>query len=101
MILARLIGCAAVCALIATAQPGGPRQPTPDDAAGFQPIFDGKTLANWDGDATFWRVENGTLVGESTAEKPLKQNTFIIWSGTARDFEVKLDFKLTGGNSGV
>jgi hypothetical protein len=31
--------------------------------------FDGKTLEGWDGDPTFWRVENGAIVGESTPEK--------------------------------
>jgi hypothetical protein len=81
---------------------GGPRQPVPDDAAGFQAIFDGKTLANWDGDTDFWRAENGAIVGQTTAEKPLKQNTFIIWrGGTTKDFELKLDFRMNGGNSGV
>ena len=80
----------------------GPRQPVPDDTAGFQAIFDGKSLTNWDGDPTFWRVENGSIVGESTAEKVLKQNTFIIWrGGTTKDFELKLDFRMNGGNSGV
>jgi hypothetical protein len=80
----------------------GPRQPTPDDNAGFEAIFDGKTLNNWDGDPTFWRVEGEAITGESTPEKVLKQNTFIIWrSGTTKDFELKLDFKMTGGNSGV
>src|SRR5688500_13276338 len=34
-----------------------------DDATGFVPIFDGKTLAGWDGDTTFWRAENGEIVG--------------------------------------
>ena len=33
----------------------------PDDTAGFVPIFDGKTLTGWDGDTTFWRVENGEI----------------------------------------
>ena len=81
---------------------GGPRQPIPDDTAGFKPIFNGKTLTNWDGDTTFWRVENGAIVGESTVDKPLKQNTFIIWrGGRTANFELKLEFKLTGGNSGV
>ena len=86
----------------AKAKARGPRQPVPDDAAGFQPIFDGKSLTNWDGDPTFWRVENGAITGESTAEKVLKANTFIIWrGGTTKDFELKLDFRMNGGNSGV
>ena len=53
----------------------------PDDTAGFVPIFDGKTLNGWDGDTTFWRVENGEIVGETTPEKVMKQNSFLIWRG--------------------
>lgn len=36
------------------------------DEPGFQAIVDGRTLDGWDGDATFWRVEDGALVGEIT-----------------------------------
>jgi hypothetical protein len=83
-------------------KPAGPRQPVADDTAGFRQIFDGSTLNNWDGDPDFWRVEGGAIVGQSTPEKVLKQNTFIIWrGGTTRDFELKLDFRMNGGNSGV
>ena len=83
-------------------KPRGPAQPVADDTAGFTAIFDGKSLEGWDGDPTFWRAEGGAIVGESTAEKPLKQNTFLVWGGgTVRDFELKVEFKLTGGNSGV
>lgn len=75
----------------------------PDDAAGFEAIFDGKTLKGWDGEPGLWRVENGTIVGETTAEKGIKVNTFLIWAGgTVRDFELKLDFRLTASaNSGL
>src|SRR4051794_31918242 len=80
----------------------GPRQPVPDDTAGWSQIFDAKTLTNWDGDSTFWRVEDGSITGQTTTEKPLKVNTFIIWrGGTTKDFELKLDFRMNGGNSGV
>ena len=34
---------------------------------GFKSIFDGKTLAGWDGDPAMWRVEDGVLIGESPA----------------------------------
>jgi hypothetical protein len=74
----------------------------PDDHAGFTQIFDGKTLNGWDGDTTFWRVENGSIVGESTPQKTVKENTFLIWRGdTLRDFELQIDFRLGGTNSGV
>ncbi len=73
-----------------------------DDDAGFLPIFNGKTLEGWDGDLIFWRVENGTIVGESTPEKVVKANSFLIWrGGMVRDFELKCDFKLGGTNSGI
>jgi hypothetical protein len=75
---------------------------TPDDHAGFEAIFDGKTLSGWDGDPQFWRVENQTIVGESTAEKHVKVNTFLIWrNGQPKDFELKLEYRLNSTNSGV
>lgn len=74
----------------------------PDDSAGFTRIFDGKTLDGWDGDKTFWRVENGEIIGETTAEKVVKLNNFLIWrGGKVRDFELKVDFKINGTNSGI
>ncbi len=73
-----------------------------DDRAGFEAIFDGKTLKGWDGDPTHWRVENETIIGESTAEKPLKANTFLIWrGGQPKDFELKLEYRINSTNSGV
>ncbi|MBY0505150.1 MAG: DUF1080 domain-containing protein [Bryobacteraceae bacterium] len=74
----------------------------PDDNTGFVSIFDGKTLAGWDGDTTFWRVENGEIVGETTPDKVVKLNNFLIWrGGKVKDFELKVDFKLSGTNSGI
>lgn len=49
------------------------------DDDGWQTIFDGKTLDGWDGNPDFWRVEDGTITGQTTAAKPTKGNTFIIW----------------------
>lgn len=73
-----------------------------EDDKGFVSIFDGKTLTGWDGDPKFWRVENGTIIGESTPEKVVAVNTFLIWrAGTVKDFELKAEFRLNGGNSGI
>ena len=84
---------------------GGGRGGAPipfDNYTGFDRIFDGATLTNWDGDPTFWRVEGGAIVGETTAEKPLSENTFLIYRGSEPDnFELKLEFKMNSTNSGV
>jgi hypothetical protein len=83
---------------------GGGRGPgiQPLEETGFAQIFDGKTLKGWDGDPTFWRVEEGAIVGQTATDKQPAQNTFIIWrGGTPSDFELKLQYKLTGFNSGI
>ena len=51
----------------------------------------------------FWRVENGEIVAQSTPEKVVKANTFLVWKGgTVKDFEIKAEFKLTqAANSGI
>ncbi len=71
--------------------------------AGFKPIFDGKTLQNWEGNTSYWRAENGNLVGEITPHNLLKANTFVIYTGEVpEDFELKMDFRITeDGNSGI
>ena len=91
-----------------TAQPYVPKQsdrpePIEGDEAGFRSIFDGKTLAGWEGDPKYWRAADGLMTGEITPETIIKSNTFIIWRGGApEDFELKVDYRITaGGNSGV
>jgi hypothetical protein len=70
---------------------------------GFVSIFDGKTLRNWDGDPTYWRVEDGNLVGEVTPATLLDRNSFIIWrGGLTKDFELKVEYRVSAeGNSGI
>ena len=84
----------------------GPMAHAQDD--GWVSIFDGKTLDKWDGNPDFWRVEDGAITGETTADRPTKKNTFIIWrGGETADFELKLEYKIVPkgakgfGNSGI
>ena len=73
-----------------------------DDNTGFVSIFDGKSLNGWDGDPRFWRVEDGEIVGETTPANVVTQNNFLIWrGGVLRDFELKLEFRMNGSNSGI
>jgi len=95
------LGMAAVLYSQAPRPPRGPMVP-PLEEAGFHSIFDGKTLGGWDCDPDFWRVENGSVVGETKVGHQPKQNIFCIWKGgSPGDFELKLQYKLTGGNSGI
>jgi hypothetical protein len=77
-------------------------QPDPiafDDHAGWQSMFDGATLAGWDGSPDVWRVENGAIVGESSPEKPAG-TTYVIWQdGEPKNFELKAEIKLEGNNA--
>src|SRR5687767_11666712 len=76
----------------------------PLEEAGFQQIFDGQSLKGWDCDPDFWRVANGEMLGETRPDHQPKQNTFCIWKGgSPGDFELKMQYKLTGetGNSGI
>lgn len=75
------------------------------DEPGFKPIFDGKTLNGWDGAPGLWRVEDGAITGQTTPDKPLKSNTFLIWNGgKPADFELKAEFRMPNpgfANSGI
>ncbi len=73
------------------------------DEPGFKAIFDGKTLAGWEGDPKYWRAAGGVMTGEITPSTLIKSNTFLIWrGGTPKDFELKVDYRITsGGNSGI
>ena len=71
----------------------------------FKSIFDGKSLDGWRGDTEVWRVEDGAIVGETTADKTIKQNTFLVWDeGELDDFVLRLKFRISGtdrANSGI
>lgn len=74
-----------------------------DEDAGFHSIFDEESLDDWDYDTTYWRLEEGVLVGEVKPETILKRNSFIIHKHlVTRDFELKVEYRVTShGNSGI
>ncbi|HIF33803.1 MAG: DUF1080 domain-containing protein [Pirellulaceae bacterium] len=71
------------------------------DESDFQSIFDGKTLKGWEGNLDFWSVQDGAITGQTTPEKKLSKNTFLIWKGETADFELRLKFRIENGNSGI
>ena len=93
-----------------TQAPGGGRgmnftQPSPmdfNDHEGYVSMFDGVSLKGWDGNAKFWRVENGAIVGESTPQNPSGNNYIVYKDVEAKDFTLKFEIKVEGdGGSGL
>ncbi|MBI1371387.1 MAG: DUF1080 domain-containing protein [Phycisphaera sp.] len=69
-----------------------------DDETGFTSIFNGKDLTGWDCEDGHWTVADGAITCTGTA----KERNWIIWrGGEPGDFELRLKFKWTKGNSGV
>ncbi|MBL9185884.1 MAG: DUF1080 domain-containing protein [Opitutaceae bacterium] len=67
--------------------------------AGFKSLFDGKTLAGWDGNMSFWSVRDGAITGQTKAQADLKANTFLVYKDAQpANFELRLQFKLTAQN---
>ena len=66
------------------------------------PLFDGKTLQGWEGDAGVFRVEEDVIVaGSSTAPTP--RNEFLCTTTEYGDFVLRLEFQMPGDglNAGV
>jgi hypothetical protein len=92
----------AAAARAAAAAAGGDQQAGRGRGRGGQGGPPISMFLDWDGDPKFWRVENGTIVGESTPEKVVNPNTFLIWrGGTPGDFELKAEVKMSSTNSGI
>jgi hypothetical protein len=74
----------------------------PGDVDPFTPIFDGKTLAGWEGNRAAFRIQGGAVVG-GQLDKPVPRNEYLCTTKTYRDFELRLKFRLLGKdvNAGV
>lgn len=95
---AQFIGWSLLAALAVGCASGGYHHHT-------QSLFDGQTLAGWDGDtAKIWRVDHGEIVGGRITEK-VPRNEFLATTASYTNFVLRLKFKLTGTegfvNSGV
>jgi len=69
---------------------------------GFTSMFNGKDLSGWEGKPGWWFVTDGTITAESTPEKPCLSAHYLMWrGGLPADFDLRLEFRLIGGNSGI
>ena len=73
-----------------------------ESEAGFVSMFNGKDLTGWEGKPGWWRVEDGAITSESTKEKPCPAAHYLMWrGGKPGNFELRLEYRLIGGNSGI
>ncbi|HZR17450.1 MAG TPA: HEAT repeat domain-containing protein [Verrucomicrobiae bacterium] len=67
------------------------------------PLFDGRSLAGWEGDTNVWRVRDGVILGGSMTGNP--RNEFLATTRSYTNFILRLEYKLVGTegfiNSGV
>ncbi len=100
----RLLIVAAIGCSFATCLPAAePAPPTlAKTAAQGKSLFDGKTLAGWDGNKDVFRIEDGAIVGGNLKDK-VARNEFLTYEKPFGDFELRLKFKLLGKgvNGGV
>lgn len=69
---------------------------------GFQPLFDGKSLAGWEGNQKMFRVQDGAIVAGSLKER-IPHNEFLCTTRKFRNFELRFQARLIGkgNNAGV
>jgi len=94
-----MLCCALAVALVASGLAGAPAAAAEPDAEGFVPIFNGKDMTGWDGNPDLWSVKEGAIRGEQGKRRG---NTFCIWrGGLIEDCELRISFRVGGGNSGI
>lgn len=69
---------------------------------GFVSLFDGKSLAGWEGNLKIFRVADRAIVAGSL-EKPIPNNEFLCTMKQFENFELRLKAKLVGAgkNAGI
>ena len=59
------------------------------------PLFDGKTFKGWEGNLSFFRIEDGAIVA-GTMKDRIARNEFLCTTEEYGDFVLHLKFKLLG-----
>ncbi|MGE4618458.1 MAG: family 16 glycoside hydrolase [Planctomycetota bacterium] len=68
---------------------------------GWVTLFDGESLAGWQGNTELWRVEDGVIIGEGPDGGPVPGNDYLWHATRWKDFVLEAQFRIHGGNSGI
>jgi len=88
---------ALICAVLAFG--AAPLSVAAEANEGFQPLFDGRSLAGWHAlPGGTWQVKDGVIVGTSAKSEP--RHGLLVSDKTYSDFTVRFKFRVVSGNSG-
>jgi serine/threonine protein kinase len=106
-----LLAVAAAIVLVAVAggiwwfsQRGTAKTPSQTAAAAvpeFISLFNGRDFTGWDGDPQIWSVRDGIITATDGTSKERRPVALFWRGGTVDDFELRVSFKITSGNSGI
>jgi hypothetical protein len=65
-----------------------------------RPLFDGRTLAGWEGNMGNWRVEDGAIVG-GALDRRQPYNEFLATTEDFGDFDLRLQYRIEGSGGFV
>lgn len=65
---------------------------------GWKSLFDGKSLKGWTGESGYWQVKDGAIVGVCPGTP---HHHYLLSTHDYANFELHIDVKLVGYNSGV
>ncbi|TWU57541.1 3-keto-disaccharide hydrolase [Rubripirellula reticaptiva] len=107
----RLVWMATVALLFALPCPTPAQNPATTPIEDFQseslPLFDGHSLAGWEGNAYWFRIEpdavNGNAIVAGRLDEKIPHNEFLCTTQNYDNFELRYDVKLVGEgkNAGV
>jgi putative heme-binding domain-containing protein len=101
--------CSAIVPPPAPQVPEAPRAAPPAasalvraSSAAPQRLIGAALAPDWSGDARYWSLEQGEIVGRSSAAAPCDKTTYLFLDAVLpADFELTGEYRLLSGNSGI
>jgi len=76
-----------------------------EDMGGFVSLFDGKSFNGWDGETNVWMINDGSIHSDNVNNSSGQHHVHFIGlpgvSPIIKDFDLKVEFKIVGGNGGI
>lgn len=93
---------ASACLALGCTAPPAPEPPQDEPVEEFVALFDGESLAGWEGDLALFRVEDGAVVGGSLSDE-IQQSEYLCTTQEYGDFELRLQARTSreDANGGI